>query len=187
MDCMVQALELKDLDRVIRKSLGDFLRGIEAKHWVGRENEAVNLYVFSYLLKEVSPNCFLHNPAQIGLEVAVQQISDYEDGKKHRKTVRKDLVIWDKPETTCWNNKRQITNHPSVIIEWKLCGFRKAGKNALKNSALDLLWLQKFSKNREDFIGYAVTVDITDQKYMMMVTKITHGNKEAEWLLGERR
>lgn len=143
--------------------------------------------MFSYLLKEIKPNLLLYAPAQIGIEVAVPQVSDFTDGARHKAVVRKDLVIWHKPEITCWDGNKQIANYPLAIIEWKLHGFRKPRKGQFKNSSVDLLWLQKFSKDREDFIGYAVSIDITDQKYKMVVTKVTRGNKEAEWLLDERR
>lgn len=87
------------LSEFAAKSLGDPLRRGR------REREAISLYVFRYLLREISPGRFLRDAAQIGIEYPVPQIVSHEasraSGRLIRKTqVCKDVAIWAKPGVT---------------------------------------------------------------------------------------
>jgi len=90
----------EEISAVIENSLKDFIKSINQKEWIGRENEAVNAFAFSYLLKNVREKSVLFDYGQIGIEVAIPQLK--HDGKESgsKKQVRKDLIIWKKPLMT---------------------------------------------------------------------------------------
>jgi hypothetical protein len=154
---------LKEIERIIENSLVDFLKKIKKNKWVGRENEAINFFAFSNLIKRFNKsNVILRDPAQIGIEVAVPQLRG-----KGKKEVRKDLVIWNKPGMTNWNKCGQ----PIVIMEWKFRAFPKQRK---KSSSYDIHWLKSFS--RKNFIGYSVNIDIV--KNETKIVKVCEGEDE---------
>src|SRR5450755_1860539 len=62
---------MSKLDAVVGMSLRSFYRDI-CSGWCGRENEAVNLYTFGHLAKQVRPGSPLYDLTQIGIEVAVR-------------------------------------------------------------------------------------------------------------------
>ena len=115
----------EELESIIKTSLREFIKGINAEKWVGRENEAVNVFVFSYLLKKIKDGAILFNPGQIGIEVAVPQINFNKEKSKNKRQVRKDLVIWEKPFMTCFNKDKKPENYPIAVLEWKFKGFRE--------------------------------------------------------------
>jgi hypothetical protein len=174
--------EVKEIDAIIKKSLQYFLEGINTKKWIGRENEAVNLFVFSYLVKEIKPNSILFDSGQIGIEVAVPQINSTDERNKQKTQVRKDLVIWGKPFMTCWDEKKNPTNCPISILEWKFMGFREKQKNRKKGFEKDIKWLKDFSRDKVDFVGYAILLDISSGQYKIKAVKIYRG-KENNLLL----
>ena len=161
----------KELENIIKRALDNFLKDIKQKHWAGRENEAINLFVFGHLLKEVKTNSILYDSTQIAMECAVQQ-----NPGSVKKQVRKDLIIWHKPGMNCWNENKELKNTPLAIIEWKVKGFRKPNKGELKNSEYDIQWLKAFSKDKKDFIGYAITLDISGGNYNLLVNEVFEGN-----------
>jgi len=168
---------LIELDTIIRQCLVSFEKDLANGDWVGRENEAVNLFAFGYLLKCVKNNSILYDFSQVGIEVSVQQVEKENGGKSN---VRKDLVIWSKAKMTRWNKEKKPVNQPLVIMEWKLKGFSKSiDARIAKNKELekDSNWLKKFSKNEPNFVGYSVLVDIKSHK--LEVIKIHNGNAEA--------
>lgn len=123
-------------------SLGQFLIDSD---WYGRENELVNLFAHSFLLKKQSSS--LH-PSQIGIEVAVKQIQ--RQGTKA--LVRKDLVIWRQPNQTVWKDLSP-ENDPAVVVEFKINDDRKC--------ASDIEWLRLFTNAYPGVVGYSVCGFIT--------------------------
>lgn len=88
--------------------LGQFLRDSE---WYGRENELVNLFAHSFLRGRIGPNGPI-DVAQLGIEVAVKQLDEIQ-GKE---VVRKDLVVWSKPNETVWVGRKPLNRY-------SVCGF----------------------------------------------------------------
>ena len=117
--------------------LGQFLRESD---WYGRENELVNLFAHTFLLKDPSNGI---QASQLGIEVAVKQL--HREGGKA--LVRKDLVIWGEPNQTVWIGATPI-NNPAVIVEFKANDERKC--------ASDILWLKSFTKKYPEVLGYSV-------------------------------
>lgn len=96
--------------------------------WDGRENEVVNLYAHDYLVNEISPEGPFKSLSQVGIEVAVLQVTG-----SINKYVRKDLVIWSQPQMTVWTDN----SSPAVIMEWK--------RNIPAACGPDIEWLSKFT------------------------------------------
>jgi len=119
--------------------LGRFLRDSE---WYGRENELVNLFAHSFLSGRLGPDGPVH-VAQLGIEVAVKQLKEI-DGKD---VVRKDLVVWSKPNETLWLNRESV-NKPIAVIEFK----RKNERECLP----DHEWLTAYTKANPGVLGYSV-------------------------------
>jgi hypothetical protein len=151
---------MSKLDAVVGMSLRSFYRDI-CSGWCGRENEAVNLYTFGHLAKQVRPGSPLYDLTQIGIEVAVRQ-KPLEKFPGIVRTVRKDLVIWPVPRMNLFE-ANVPHNEPLAIMEWKVNHFRmraRRRKNEREHSD-NVEWLREFSLRPEnrDFVGYAVLLD----------------------------
>ena len=166
---------ISEVDRAVRESLTDFFREIRALHWRGREREAVSLYAFGFLLKQCSPGRPLHDPAQIGIEVAVPGIGEVN----RKRQVCKDLVIWRTRGMTCWDDGWAITNSPLAILEWKVG--RRASRHS-ELSAYDLAWLTRFSSSRRDFAGYVVSLNVAAGHESLAVGRVRRGKADSAWL-----
>lgn len=70
------------LDALIVRSLAECAQDLRRAPWFGRENELVNLFVFSHLLRLALLTPAVLEPGQIG------------------------IVIWPAPRTTCWAGPR---------------------------------------------------------------------------------
>ena len=171
---------MREIDKLIKESLLEFMSDLLVSEWQGvRENEARSLYVFGYLVKRYRPNGFLHDLTQIAIEVPVPQIDSQIQrqltGKPSTKAdVTKDLVIWPKPWMTCWQEGKSH-NYPSLIMEWKI--------NQSKVWTYDVEWLQAFSRGRQDFVGYALSIDRKRRNFALSCTRVYDGQAEPEWLL----
>lgn len=162
----------RSLDDVVRNSLTRFAEEVLAGSWRGRrEREAVSLYAFGCLLKEVHPAGFLKHPAQISIECPVPQIAD---GPNVKRQVCKDLVLWPEPGMTCWDDDGLPTVPPASILEWKL---------GVCVSVANLGWLSGFAERYRDFIGYAVTANPPDRSFVLNCTRVASGTVERDWLL----
>jgi len=63
---------MTQIDDIVRRALVSFATQDLNGSWTGRrEREAVSLFVFGHLLREVDPTGFLCDPAQIGIEYPV--------------------------------------------------------------------------------------------------------------------
>lgn len=156
-----------EIDKIVMKQLVIFEADINRTLWIGREREAISLFVFGYLINACNKNSVLKEPTQIGIEVAVPQLK--ESGRKE--TVCKDLVIWSKPRLTCWNSDKNPTMFPLCILEWKF--------NKQREVETDVDWLCKFSHGRDSFIGYSVHLRYLDSKYTVEIKKIYNGIQES--------
>lgn len=105
--------------------------------WHGRENELVNLFAHRFLAEHVSHQGPLYSMRQVGIEVAVPQVTG-----SRKEFVRKDLVIWPKEDMTAWPSG----SIPSVIIEWKR-------ENRRKWDA-DVVWLKLFRARFPETLCY---------------------------------
>src|SRR4030095_1492614 len=74
---------------IIESAFGKLDTFLRTSDWWGRENEVVNLYAHRFLAEHASSQGPLYSLRQVGIEVAVRQLSGR--GKFY---VRKDLVIW---------------------------------------------------------------------------------------------
>lgn len=130
-------ISISKINEIIKQSLVEFVEDIRTNSWLGREREAISLYVFAHLLKFCKDSSFLYDPAQICIEGAVPRLVDVD--KEYKRQVCKDLIIWPEPRMTCWDEQRKPTRVPIVIMKWKTIGFSKANNNELsKVSANDI-------------------------------------------------
>lgn len=166
----------EELDKILIEALQEFKKGINKDDWIGRENEAVNLFTFSYLLKKIKPSSVLFDSGQIGIEVAVPQLN-LDKEKNNKKQVRKDLVIWSKPGMTCFDNNKNPVNYPMAILEWKFKGFREKQRNKDEQFKCDINWLKKYSLN-SNILGYAVMVNCIKKGYTLKVVRVVNGTDE---------
>jgi hypothetical protein len=153
------------LDRVIKDSLVSFTQYVaEPPRWWGREYEAVSLFAIRFLaaaFREVWPD---FDAGQIGLNVAVPQLSR-EEWPSHRigrkADVCKDIVIWPNPKMTAFTEER-IANKdmpPLAVLEWKSQWPPPPG--GLRPSPYDLEWLKAFTRRYTETSGYCVTFGIS--------------------------
>lgn len=167
-------------DRIIRDSLVSFSKEALSGTWTGRrEREAVSLYTFGFLLKQVQIGGILHDPAQIGIEFPVPQVpgtAETNGGGRHREKsqVCKDLVIWPRPAMTCWDVAGNPTISPLAVLEWKF--------GTEKTSRHDLEWLKAFSKNRPEFTGFAISANRPGAAFLLRAVRVSKGEADFDWL-----
>lgn len=168
------------LDRIIRDSLVSFAKEALAGDWTGRrEREAVSLYAFGFLLKQVRPGGVLHDPTQIGIEIPVPQVSGIAEtngGDRHleKPQVCKDLVIWPRPAMTCWDEAGNPTVSPLAVLEWKF--------GTETTSRHDLEWLKAFSKSRPEFTGFAISANRPGASFLLRAVRVSKGEADFAWL-----
>ena len=109
---------MSDLDGIVRKSLIAFAQDVWKASWLAKEHDCVNLFVHRYLARHLRPGSVLHDLAQIRIEGHAPQ----PPGIGSKNSARKDIVIWDVPEATCWDknaSKWIPAQSPMAILEWK--------------------------------------------------------------------
>jgi hypothetical protein len=145
--------------RIIEGSLERFDEALSSDGWLGRENEVVNRFAHEYLYATAASDLPLYSLRQIGIEVAVPQVTPR--GKAH---VRKDLVLWRHPLHNPWHLERPC---PAAIIEWKA---------ALRASCHhDIEWLRCFTRRFPDTIGYSARAFVWKGRGVAWV-RIERGN-----------
>lgn len=169
---------IEGIDVAVRSSLTALVESVSG-NWAGRrERELVSLFCFGHLIRRCQPGSVLHDPAQIGIEIAVPQIPGQQSltGKRlSKKQVCKDIVIWREPCQTCWDSSGKPTVRPISVIEWK--------HNEGPISQYDTEWLCGFSQKSEDFVGYAVRTDQgAGRKISLSCTRVFRGKQFDEWL-----
>jgi hypothetical protein len=103
------------LDAIIANSLQQFAQDALACDWRGKEQDWVNRYAHQYLLNHCSPDGPLRDPGQLEIEVVVPQPPGYA-----APAVRRDLVIWTEPGSSCWGPCWDAVHHPICVLEWKV-------------------------------------------------------------------
>ena len=140
---------IAEIDSLMRLSFSSLIEDVSAADWTGRrEREVVSLFCFGHLLRHCRPGTFLHDPAQVAIEVAVPQVAGQarRTGKATSKgQVCKDIVLWPRPRMTCWDAAGAPTVRPAGVIEWK--------HDEVDVSAYDVAWLAEFSVGARDLIG----------------------------------
>ena len=144
--------------------------------WSGqREREAVSLFAFGTLLDEVSSRGLLQDSRQIGIEMAIPQVTlPGEDSSRKKSQVCKDVVLWPKPKMTCWDEDGAPTRLPAAVIEWKY------GDSEIFEG--DVNWLKAFTDQYSTCVGYAVTANQSVSPFTLSCTRVADGNTEPEWL-----
>jgi hypothetical protein len=141
---------------IIERSLKRLDSFLKNPSWQGRENEVVNLYTHDFLTEEISQKGPLKSLSQVGIEVAVPQVTG-----SSKKLVRKDLVIWPRPQMTAWPEG----SLPAVIMEWK--------RDTPAACAQDIVWLSVFTARFPQTLGVAVCA-------------ILSGTRGVEWTIIEK-
>ena len=144
--------KLADVIELALNRCGEFL---QTSNWQGRENELVNLFALHCLASEIRESGPLCSLAQIGIEVAVPQVTT-----SSKRYVRKDLVIWPEPLMTAWSGS------PAIIIEWKRDNLRECGP--------DIEWLSLFTRRFPGTIGYSVCGFVVNNRGLQF-TRIEKG------------
>jgi len=168
---------LSHIDHIVRDSLIEFVNEVVRSSWRGREREAISLYAFGFLQRQISGNSILTDATQIGIEVTVP--SDKSLNPKGR--VCKDLVLWREPKMTCWNEGWEVVNYPLAILEWK--AFRLPSSRPLV-SKHDVEWLQRYSAFcPTPFAGYAISLDLLRRQFYICVTRVENDHRQDSWLV----
>lgn len=168
---------MKAIDTTIQSALFSFADEVLDGSWSGqREREAVSLFAFGPLLRQVDPEAFLKDPTQIGLEVPVPQVAvgDDESHGRRKRQVCKDLIIWPEPQMTCWDRNNDPTVPPAAVLEWK---FDSDGV-----SQRDLDWLTAFTINYSSCVGYAITANPPKSDFRLTCTRISANQEQPEWV-----
>ena len=157
-----------EIEIIIERSLKEFLAHVREHIWFGRENEAVSLYAFGFLLKECSISGPLVDPTQIGIEVGAAPAPL----KGANSRVRKDLVIWPKPAMNCWFPNTDLPNNPIAIVEWKV---RRPKVSTSQGKKHDFEWLAAHTSAHVECIGYSVELDLVNQPPLLNVIRFCKG------------
>lgn len=169
------------LDAIVSLSLRAFADEVLDGSWSGRrEREAVSLFVFGFLLREVTGNGYLRDATQIGIECPVPQLeskaANTVSGRASSKEqVCKDVVIWPEPRMTCWDAAGNPTVPPAAVLEWKF-GLPKIHEP-------DVEWLRAYSLEHPGFVGYAVSANQSGGPFRLNCTRVEVGEAQREWLL----
>lgn len=164
------------VDAAVRSSLLDFICHVFDTNWMGREHEAISLYVLGYLRHCFTPDrAVLREPTQICIQGTVPGVPDFNPKGR----VNKDLLIWPPDHRTCWDREGRVANAPLCVMEWKVFRLPSSRPHI---SEYDVEWLEGFAMGREDFVGYAVSVDLADREFRLSVTRVEDGDRESDWL-----
>lgn len=147
-------LPLDPIRNLLKEAFSAYESWLGASTWRGKEHDCVNLFVHRFLYPRISPTGPICDPSQIGIETGIPQGAGL--GKKQ--AVRKDLVIWPRPEMTTWNHEWKAENFPMAVIEWKA---RRKKSQAPLIFPYDLDWITKYTQIRKDLLGCCATVDFT--------------------------
>ena len=84
-----------------------------------RERELVTWFTLGALLPQVADGEVLHNPLQVGIEVACPQRVT-ETNRRKTPDVCKDIVIWPSAYDVSWDETGLPSHWPLAVIEWKV-------------------------------------------------------------------
>lgn len=144
------------MDRFIEEALiafSDWYLSPEARSWLGKERDCVNLFAMHYLAAKINPKAAIKQLGQIKVECAVPQPKNRKSYP--RPSAPKDLVIWNDPFGTTWSVGWHPTNYPRVVMEWKTI---RSGHPPEEFDGHDLGWLEAFTNDAPSSLGYLVQV-----------------------------
>ena len=125
-----------------------------ASTWRGKEHDCVNLFAHKFLYSRINAKGPIYDPTQVGIEIGVPQ----PPGIGTKKGVRKDLVIWNEPDSSTFDEHWNPVKFPTAIIEWKT----KRKRTSLPVIfPYDLKWITAYSLLHPHYHGYCATVDFT--------------------------
>ena len=142
----------KRIDRYVHEALQDFAKWYVESDWLGKERDCVNLFALDFLYKAHSEDSAVRDLRQIRIECPVPQPLDR---KKYRKpSAAKDLVIWNGPLDTTWNEDWKPVNVPKAVIEWKT---KRVGNAHDAFDAHDETWMKDFTSDFRTAFGFLVS------------------------------
>jgi len=162
------------LRNLLTEAFFEYEKWLSTSLWRGKENDCVNLFVHGFLYPKITSEGPIFDPTQIGIEIGIPQ----GKGLGKKQSVRKDLVIWPRPEMTTWNLEWKAEHFPIAVIEWK-ARKKKSGDPLI--SPYDLNWITKYSLLRENFIGCCATVDFTEPTTRLETALIVTGRVEENF------
>ena len=169
-----------ELDRIIQRSLSDFVDAITRDRWSGRrEREAISLYVMAHLQHEAKRGRVLYDPLQIAIEFPIRQIAAEKQTaisrrKGAKREVAKDVMIWREPKMTTWTRDGRSHHAPLAILEWKF--------GRVSPFEDDVRWLEEYAIEHPGCVGYAVSLH-RDKRgiFSVNVARVARGKREAGW------
>jgi len=163
----------KRLDRYIDDALQGFADWYlnERPDWLGKERDCVNIFATRFLATGVDPGAAIQDAGQIRVECAVKQPPDRTRFPSPSAT--KDLVIWDDPLKTTWDEGWNATHDPRAIVEWKTARSGLAGDEFDRH---DVEWLTEFTKAFPLTIGFLVSTHATTNHRRCMWALVRQGD-----------
>jgi len=160
------------LDQIIEISLQELSSDEHVRKWYAKERDWVSYYTHRFLLRHVSASGPIRDPAQVGIEVAVAQPAGFP-----KKSVCRDLVIWNNAGDTCWDSHFLPTHQPMAILEWKV--HRPKRKNRKVDHERN--WLRKYCAEYPQVAGYAIEVDGRLSVTSISCTRFQGITESANW------
>lgn len=161
------------LDTIVAHSLRAFSADVLGCGWRGKEHDWVNRYTFGYLLKECASGGPFYDPAQLAVEVGVAQPPGYA-----KLAANRDIVIWDRPGMSCWDDDWTPVHHPLAILEWKVHRPKRVNPD-LKS---EREWLRRYTSWQPRPVCYAVEVIWSATQAVLRCTRFHAGTEVPEWL-----
>ena len=137
------------LDLLIQDSIHDFAEFYVNSTWLGKERDCVNIFALRFLSSNVSEESAIKELSQIRIEGGVPQPKKFP-----RPSATKDIVIWEDPIATAWDQDWNPVNTPRAIIEWKTS---RSGSNAPDFDSHDVDWMTSFTTEFPKTIGFLIS------------------------------
>lgn len=163
----------EQVDELVTRSLRAFAADVLGCGWRGKEHDWVNRYTFGYLLKECAPGGPFYDQAQLAVEVGVAQPPGYA-----KLAANRDIVIWDRPGMSCWDDDWTPVHHPLAIFEWKVHRPKRVNSD-LKS---EREWLRRYTAWQAIPVCYAVEVTWSPDQAALRCTRFHAGTEELDWL-----
>jgi len=171
----------KSLDTLLNQAFADYYATLSTLDagWFAKEHDCVNRFAMAHLVPACASGCVLHDPAQIGIEVAVKQPRRF--GKK--RAVNRDIVIWEHANGTCWNQRMRPALAPLAVLEWK----SQHPRQRKQTTAKDRAWLCAFTRDNLGRVGYSVFLEWAKTGVLrtMAVSRCEGGVWQDSWFIRE--
>ena len=164
---------IKELDRIIKRSLCQLAEDTHVWTWRAKERDWVNYFAHRFLIAQCSRGGPLSEPAQIGIEVGVPQPPGYI-----KLGVSRDLVIWRACGDTCFDGDWIPRKHPLAILEWKV--HRPTHPNRKVNH--ERAWLRAYCQWQPSVLAYAIEIDGRRSPTTLVCTRFLGSTEDNRWL-----